>query len=573
MPSQTDRKISVKPDRRFAILLAGLVGLLVAAGIFAKPAVRRIRAVRAGEFLAAATNALAAKDMGVFVGNLRAANELIPDDPRVLRLNAQHFSRYGHSDGLLYWHQLLQSGQATREDQLAYAQLALQSDRTDLARTLLKPLHYGNPMDAPVLVLLSELFEREGDLPRATSAALDAITRDPRNARAELRLAKLELAGGTPAQRQAARARLYALVSGTNSLRAEAAMSLLIDGTPEAPEANLIGRLLQQQPARTFGERLAQALADLRRPPRNVEAIIAGLPTRPGQELSPLERGFAAERFGAAGEFEAVLRLVPETVALTNRHFAVFRLGAQASVRDLEGMERLLKHPGQPLPPSFTATFKATLAALANRTNETSILWKSALAESASNPTALRALALQAERAAAYDVAVRSWEELMANAEIAPFAARQLLRIAKLANDPRAAYVALRRLHELDHDRPELRLPLAYYQALLDLEPAVTERLLADARESPADRELFALASALFQLRKNDPETAAALLESGAIQWTDAPTSWRVVRIAATGRSGNGRLAREYAQTLERARLSAAEYALVEPWLPATRVP
>jgi tetratricopeptide (TPR) repeat protein len=563
----TNRPFDDRSRWLVGLLVSGVV-LLVAAALAAKPTWRALRTKRVERFIAQAIAAREAKDTDVFIANLRAANEIDSNNPRVLRLNAEHYARYGNPDGLTYWHLLQQSGQATRDDLLGYARLALACDRADLARAILKPLHYGDPNDAQVLVVLSELFEREGDLPQATSAALDAITRNPGDSEAELRLARLELASGNAVQRKAARSRLYGLLSGTSSVRAEAAMTLVVDGQPTPADLALVSRMLSQQTNQTFSDRLARLLVDLRRGPDSLQQSLANFKAGNGGDFSLQERGVSAERLGAMGEFKAVLEIVPESVALTNKNLAVLRLGALAFLRDLTGVENLLKHPDQSLPPAFTATFRATVATLANRTNEAPLLWKSALAESAEKPMALRTLALQAERAEAYEVAVQCWQDLMGNPAVAPFAARQLLRIAKKANDPRTAFLALRRLVGLDPNRSDLRLPLAYYQALLELEPADTERFLSTTTPAPEDRELFAVVSALFELRRKQPDKAAELLEGGAIDWTNAPASWVAVRVAALGNSGNRNQALEVAARLNRDRLSAQEFALVEPWLP-----
>ena len=278
-----------------------------------------------------------------FLGNLRAANNLAPLLPEVLRLNGEHYSRYRHSDGLFHWHQLRQLGAATREDLLKYARLAIHCDRTELAREILKPLHYGAPNDADVLLVLSELFEREGDLPKAREAALDAITRNPRDSEAELRVARLELASQRPAQRIAARGRLYALMAATNQVRVDAAFALILDDRPSPADLGLIAQMMRRNPVPSFGERLVSALVSLRRGEGTPENAIAGLKASLGRDLNLWERMVAAERLGAAGEYAAVLALLPEEVALTDRNLAAFRLGALASLRDTAGMERILK--------------------------------------------------------------------------------------------------------------------------------------------------------------------------------------------------------------------------------------
>lgn len=565
--SKEVRRLKFGP-RLVGVSLLVFLAAVVVAVVGAKPAWHAWRQEQAMNFVRQARAALDADDQTAFLGNLRAANNLAPTLPEVLRLNGEHYSRYRHSDGLIHWHQLRQTGAATREDLLQYARLAIHCDRTELAREIVKPLHYGAPNDAEVLVVLSELFEKEGDLPQAREAALDAITRNPRDAAAELRVARLELASQRPAQRIAARGRLYALMAGTNRVRVDAAFALMLDDRPSNADYDLIVRMMDRNPVPSLGEKLATMLVSLRRKETTPEAVSAGLKAFLGREPNPWERMVAAERLGAAGEFNAVLDLLPEKVALTDRNLAAFRLGALASLRDSAGMERFLKDPGQPLPRASRDTYWATAAALAYLTNETPALWRTALASCGQDEAAVKALAIQAENAGATDTAVECWNHLLPNPAIAPQAASQLLRIAERKNDPRGIYLALRRLASLRPGRIEYELPLAFYQALLELEPGDSSRILSQWEARATASPWFAAAKALFLLRNRQPDRAVQQLEAAAIDWDSAPAVWMAVRIAALGESGDHTGARQLARNLVPDRLSALELNLVSSWLP-----
>ena len=277
-----------------------------------------------------------------------------------------------------------------------------------------------------------------------------------------------------------------------------------------------------------------------------------------------------AEWLGELREYDALLGLIPETKALTHPDLARLRLGALAGKKDWAAMDRFLARPERPLPPPVEAIFQAGIVQLAGRTEEAAARWQLALAAAGPEPALLELLARQAESAGAPGPALEAWQRMLAEPRLVPRAAGQMLRLGSATRDLPAMVTALHRLVPLRSDQPDLRLSLAFCQLMLGLDREAAQTALAAGAQTYPDQGLFHVTSALAAFRDGQTDRALGELEHPAVQWTDAPIAWTVVRVAILGRAGDRRRAREIAAKLTPAKLAAAELALVNEWLPET---
>lgn len=551
------------------VLALAAVGCGLAAWLLAGPILRADRERRLARFLANGEVARGRSDFPVWWANLRAAREISASDPRVVRGMAEQLTHFRLSGGLAYWRTLEQLGGMRWEDRFQWARLALALERTDIAREALLPLHARNPRDPAVLVLISELFEQDGDLARARAAATEAAGLAPRDVGIELRLAALELADGSPAAVARGKAMLVALLAGRTAGRADAGFLFLRVAGGSVADRQLLRQLLGDVTGGPFAEQvLALALAATERP-ESAEQLGRDFAQRHGLEAPTPQLIHAAEQLGRLGETRPILTLVPERLALQDGELCRLRLGALAAARDEEGMLRLLARPDLPLAGFARAVFEAGVAQMAGRTNQALRLWPKAIAACMAQPGALSYLARHAEAVGAPEVAIEAWQAQLADTFLAPKAAVQVIRLASRRRDFLASSAALHRLTQLRPEAWDAHLSLAFAQLMLDRRVPETGVTLSWDPGRFVSPDFHLVTQALQHLRNDLPDQSLGTLDRVRTDWSEAPLAWRIVRIAALGRSGQSHFARQLGRELPADELSAPEMALVRDWLPA----
>lgn len=571
MPSASS---SWDPSKRFlAALVAGLA-LLLGLGLGGAAGGRRVKAWRVERFLAQAEDALGRKQWDHAAGILQAAYALAPDEPKVVRAAARYYGLFRNPAGLVQWEQLEKMGAATDEDRLQHAQLALFNQRPDQAIASVRRLHQGSPTNHAYLLLVSELLEQQGDLAQATAAALQALTVSGDAPESALRVGQLGLAGKTEAQRYSGKARLLALLSAPAPWRVDAALMLLASGQTVDAEIRLIESLIPSTgPTATPGDGLIHLLLRLKREPLRHAEWVGEFLRRFGLTADSPAFAFAAEALFDTGNPLAVLDLIPAPAVVANAHLSRLRAGALAATKNIPELDSLLTNPATVLAQHQRSLFRACAATLAGRTNETAILWRRALADAGGHVPALKQVAHNAELLGHPDMAIQAWENLMTHPATAERAGREVLRLAEQRRNLIAIHGALKRLQNLAPEQARMKLMLAFSQLLLEVEQAQARATLAELKTSNAHDPFYQIAAGLNALRQERPEVALQHLDHDSIDWTRAPSTWRVVRAAAEGRMGDNTRARDLLSSLNPDHLSAQEFALVKPWLPAKRSP
>lgn len=550
------------PVRRFTAFFF-LVVLLVAAGSLAgRPAWRLYERARVEQLLAKAEEARSRGDWMTAATRLHDADRACPGSPPVLRALARYYAHFRSSYGLNYFEMLEQTGTMTPGDRLP-----LVLERTDVSRRVVRPLHEAGPRDPEVLLLLSEIFERDGDLEAARDTARDALNSGADPAAVDLRLGAMELSSMDPDERDHGKARLLAAVVSQPTIRAEAASLLLERDELSNTDTALLRRLVPGDPKAPVPEQAVRLVVDLRHRPAEASAIVREFARDNPGLASAGDLAYVAERLGRAGLHKAVAELVPENLAVHDPVLCRIRLEALLRSADLVGMERLIDAQERPLPPAERAVYRAGLAQMSRATNVAVGRWRTALDAVRSSPSAMEMLAIHAEDSGASDVAIRAWEGMLQDPVLAARAAPQMLRLAGFS-DPHASRAALRRRVEVRPADTGARLALAHSQLLLkaDIDEAIAT--LARGEKAFLDKDLFQVVSVLGALVQGESDHAAQLLADATIDWSKAPQGWRAVRVAALGASRQNYSARSAAMELDRSQLSLPELALAVDWLP-----
>lgn len=547
-------------------LLTTLIILSRCAWLVFVPAQAALRAWRAEHYAKAAAAAMAEGDYRQAGPLVAAAVDLSPKRPSVLRAQAQFYSHSADPRGLTHWQMLADSGSATRADHLAHARAALALSRADQARAVLKPLHLADPKDPEVLALVSEVFALEGDNAQAISALRDALSRVPDNQDYERQVGALELRSPGAAEQTMGKARLLSLLAHARQHRWEIARLLVTEGRLTDSEETLLLRLLDARgDDASEGNVIRLALALLHEPGRMAELLQQYLPP---SARDPETLRTAANLLGELGLYRAVVALVPHAAAVRDPALALLRLGALAATGEWTEMNRLLTNPALPLSAPAQAIFRAGVAQLAGQTNEAVSLWLTALSACHWQPKFAEMLAIHAELVGAPEPAIRAWEHLLDDPFRAGKAARELIRLGALYHDLRATRAALERLVQMRPREPQFRIQLALAQLLLGEDEEEARTALKELEPGFRDDPVYCISAALAAVRAGAPDQAAEWIARPAIQWSNAPPVWRIIRVAALGQSGQKISARRAAAGIDASRLTQQEFALISPWLP-----
>lgn len=533
------------------MVVAVLLGLLLLGSFRVKPVWRWVKERRALTFVANARAAMATNNFAVSVAHLRAAHELSPFHPDVLRATGEHFSRLSRPEGLVYWRQLDDSGQMTDSDRMSYVRLALDHGAYESASTAILPLEKTRPNDPEALKMLSELYLAGGEPDQAAALLAQAMDRAPFRTDLQILLSQIELAGTNRVQWSRAKARLFQIVTVSSTNRAAAALALLQVGQLESPELRLLSTLVKPAKGDPQELWLAHLVARVRQDRTMLPDAVQTFRLGTGLTETGAEFQQALTRLVALEEYPLVTNLVSPEVVTRNRDLYPFRLEALAGLRDAAGLESVLKVLQEKMPKGQSALYRALSASFQGRTNETALLWQAAITENRGDYRVLKVVAQRAEAEKMTAAAVEVWEILLLQSNWAAQAAAQLIRLTANSTDPRPTLAAYRRLTAMQPTRSDLQLHLNFYRLLLNAETDAAAEFLARGRQPEHARALWAVTEALAGLRRHDADRALRALESASIAWESAPRTWRVVRAAALAGVGQTGLARRVVETLD----------------------
>ena len=554
-------------SRPFIVVVFLLAGLLVAGGMLARPAWRAFKGKRAIKFVAQARVAMAATNFAVSKANLVAAYEMSPFLPDVIRAAAEHYTLLGRPIGLQLWEQLEGTGEMNTADRIKWSGLALNHRSFQVVKQALAPLAATKSTDPDVLRILSGLYAAGGRFDAARQAARAACLARPDRSDLQLHLAKLEAESGEPSVMQEGVGKLMALLVRPEPVAGLAALILLNPERTNGVNHRLVARLVERIPLSDPVVELVKLVVRCRTlPPETVRPIAAAL--LKDRDITPNSPQFMTIVLGLVSlrEYSLVTQLIPEDLAVGGEDLGSIRLEALFRLNDWAGVESLLNRRAVKVSKPVEATYRAMVAHFQGHTNELGNLWRAAIAASQRSPDLLEIVAERAEYTGAWAEATRAWRDMLPFTDVAPRAAREVLRLSERTNDREAALQAYRRLSQLSPGDPDLRLQVALHQLLVGVDEIAAQKTLAEGESAFTSPELYRVAAALAALRQRQPDSAVQTLEGVSLR-TNSPSLWRVIKVGALGAAGLHADARNLAEDLDPGRLSAPELALVKDWL------
>lgn len=549
---------------RIALLVLVLFGGLSL--VIARPVWRRIKAIRAHAFIKEAEAHFRATNWSPGFERTRAAVQLSPMDPVVLRHAAHAFEKLGNDAAFRYYEALIATGTSTQADQEDFAAYSLRLGAHETSRRIVDQLMSSSAPSARTLGLAATHALLRRDTNQAIAFARAAATQEPDNVTNQLLVATVLGQSSDRAELDGVRERLWHLArtNGPHRLAAlEAILNLPVSDRTDREQAEAI--LATMTDRSDSGELLlaeARVSLDPSRRRDVAEAVIDRFAKGTPQQISQAGRWLNRHQL-----FHRTRDLVPSDWARTNAVFFRLRYDALTGLGDLNEAYNLAmidRPPGDPLE-AERLRYEGALR-LKNRESAESHL-RTMLNMAKRDGSSLRHMADYALRQGNRAIATAAYEALAKNPRDAVFALRGLVRIADFNGETWTARRYTQQLSTLLPNDPIVILQLAYYNLLLSEELAPSLAAVETLhRAEPSDFNRRAVL-ALAHLRRGETANALGLVGGEHPDWRIIPTGFRAVMVAVLARAGREDSARELLQTIPLHRLKPEERELVKPLL------
>ncbi|MFZ9854483.1 MAG: tetratricopeptide repeat protein [Limisphaerales bacterium] len=503
---------------------------------------------------------------------LRSALALAPRHPPVLRAAALYHQNLPFPEVLDLWQALNQVAPLSLDEKALYARAALNHGRIDIAIPLIQELGKIPPLQENALRLGAEAASQQGNMDAAVDLANQAWSKNPNNLTNLWLLASVQFRHPNPTTKAEGRRRLMSLVADGGPETIPVVNLMLLNPPIPGPDLNLLLRLLPARTNAPFEEKLARlGLENLKDPDGRKERLrqLAEPLWTPTGRTNLLR---LAEWLSQRAAYQEIVDVIPGDQATKHPLLSLQLAGALGSLERWDDVERLLEKSEGPEFMIQKETFRALGAHATGRTNDSLASWNKALRLSGSYPQMRQIIATLAERRGYQKVSLDAWLPLLVSPQYSQKARSQVLRLAYAVGDPFLTRETLERLHKLHLLEVPDQMNLVLYQALINPDLAKVREALQQAKPLATTKSLsnhLAIAVTLLNLREKKPESAEATLDPLDVDWTKAPTLWRVVRVAQLGKSDRRPEARALAASLDPKTLSKPEQLLVESWLPS----
>lgn len=559
----TPPKVAPHPGQMRMAWIAGVLILIV---ILAVLVVRhpRFRSWRATHLAGEAIVSLEKGEAEAAQAKVGAAYQLAPRNFTVLRAAARVTSAQRDPQAINFYQSLADSGTATGEDYVGFAESALNAGRFELFETNIRlAIEHLPPADVRVERLLGRYALVNGDFAAATTAFRLIAEADPHSATAKLDLAGALLA--TPelsAQRTAPPIVEEAIRMQPDLTTSGLRMLAAATGLPRDTRLDAISRLLALDTL-TFDEQL-----DVRRmeisvdPSRGENVIDIVIQTAAGADSE--RRAAIARWLVHLGRNESALELLPLREAQGRMDWFLIWLDATAGLGRWNEVERALSPTDAALPPSVRELFLGRSLAAQGKPGSTTHYEK-------------------AITAASGDLDRLIYLAGYFNTIDQPgLAERTLNRIAEEPAAARTAFEALIGLHRRQQNTPALLAVLERMERRWNTDPVVMNDLLyvrlltdrnfvqaAEAARIAATKNPgvlpFQITHALGLLRLGRPAEAMSLFEGSNLQLAQMLPQQRAVFAAILAANGDESSARDVARLIDRGALLPEEIALLPP--------
>lgn len=551
-------------SKKFVWLLAILLVLGLAGFFAARPVYKIVKTKRALSLAAQVEANMKAGQWDEALQGLRVILELAPTQPKVLRLAAEYCTSRASADGINYWQMLLATPEGTRADLLAYLDLCLNFNRTDIAVPQLESLLATNRDDPELLRLYVRSLHASAAPSLAIQAARHWLEIRPADDEAQFTLGMLLPSSATNSETwPEGRSLLWSLAVGQGRFH-ESAVDALVQNADLTPaECQVL--------LKSFKDRADRRLTVLKlkvriEPSRRAELVNAFVQSAKASG-TPEALAEAATWFADAGEIDRVLEILPEEKAGKIPVLLTARLQALLEKNRLTEVQPYLEMENPPVEIYMLHCLQALAAQKAGRPQLVLGHFESALAACTNQPAKLHFVAGYAERIGQPRAAVAAYERLMRWPPLTLTAGKEIMRLLGPLDDAKASREVLRRLEQFLPGDESLFLASAYFGFLLrEHLPNARATLAQNVKDHPANA-LYRTVLALGELQEGNAPKALSLVEGIEVDWTQAEPRMKAIYAAVLGANQQREAARQMARRIDLTALRSEEKELIKEWL------
>ncbi len=535
---------TVLKDPRIKVILILLSATLIT--LLALPTWRGIKLWRAHMLCSEAESLIAKEDYEKVMEKLQAAYNISPGMPRARRNLARFFAQNGSEQALFFWRSLLNDGKASEEDQREMASFAISIGQRDLAETLVNRLYQENPSKPSNLMLMAQLSIRNGDTETAIKCLRQAIRTSPNFNEAHFLLSRVLSLSQKPEDQNEARQILFKLTQLNDRIAIESIRLLAQDLNLPQPQAEAIIARLRSHPISKAREKLLAYTIEIRYRPEEHETLIQKAIqefSKTPEDLAELGRWLNQSR-----EFERVLKVIDETVALRRQDHFLIRMDALASLKRWQEVLDTLQKQRVPLPNHVLHLYTYRALKELNRPEDAKLAWIRAL-NAANGAHPLMYLAQYAERINDIHNAITAYERLASHQMAARIAYLSLIRLRQQLPDTEALRQVYERIAKISPNDVVISNDLAYLNLLLNEKIDESTRVAQHLVDTMPHMLAFRITLALAYLRQKEPAKAFEPLANLPIEWNSTQVSWRAIYAAVL--AANRRTSEAQALTAE----------------------
>lgn len=575
----TDRHPLVPPTglgQRFPhqriFVVAALFALVVTLGaVSARPIYRLLKLQRARQLALEVTTLVDAGAGTNALPQVRVMLGLMPDDEAVLRAAARFSTSNQHPSALAYWEQLLARSAGSREDRLAYAGVAVDQGRYDVATRLLGALMRRPGGDSAAARQALRLALKRSHWELAVRLADHVLELTPGDLQCEAWRAQARLRSPSPGAVEESRGTLFALLFQPGDHWRECADALLELPDLSPAELNLLRLRVNGSAAGGIQDRLRLAsIAWWAEPETRATLVNRWLESAATEPVGTvrLQMGHWLLLHGAA---EPLLARFPPAACRDSRENMMMHALALARLGRWEEVADVAAAAGSNLDLHLARVLAVTAANLraGSRQQERA---RAVLAERGLEvPELLEAVQLCTENGL-NEAAIHLLEPLLELPATLPEAANRILQLSSRVESLALRRQALTRLlHHFPHDALALQ-QLGYVEAIL---PEGNRAVITRLGRVPGveTNAVSQVVLALGEIRAGRHEEALNRLNRVAP--ADQATDYRVhlAYAAALGATGNYGDARRHGALAAAGPLQLEERSFIRNWMPVLAGP
>lgn len=555
----------MKPDKVLLVAWVAIAVLGVGGYFGGRQAWGTIKVRRAREQARSAGTWLAERRFPESQRAIRAAVQMAPDDPEVLRAVATWCTLVGRPEGLMYWDRLSRSEAPTRADLLKKLDLALMLRRVDVSREILRGILRTNEDDREVLVRLVLHHSQSGHPDLAAREAREATSRFPSDPQLQFVLGRQLLELSDRASQAEARNVLWSVALGTSEWRDPAIDALTGSKLLTPGDRLLLVRSIEARQTASLVDRLK--VLDLRAAMASDRSPLWGQ----AEELASRHPGWTnrlqiARWIGENGGTRRAVAILPLETARTNAAAAMAMAELCVRWRAWEALRALVEPEPSALPPALQAAAQGVLASADGRRPEVGTRFSRALQKAAGQPAELLAVATMAEEVGQRDAAMRA---LLGAAELYPMMTvplcRRVLELAGPMDDLATARRTLERLGEFLSGEPSVLLERSWLDLLAAERVERARRTLGTLVDHPGLGPEARVMLVLADLRAGDAPAALARVEALAMDPGTLQPRLQAVHAAALLANDRREAARRIAARIPADQLRSRELELIAP--------